>query len=132
MNKIFSTDIIPYVKKILPIIIFFIVFTCALASAEEKIPVKIKADKLKYIENSSLVEASGSVEVKFKEITIFADQLVLDSKTNIVTAEGNVRIKGLDYTAVASDVTYGIKNETSSYNDFKTILYPQNIFPQNI
>ena len=82
---------------------------------------------LKYIENSSIIEALGSVEVKFKEVVIFADKLILDSKTNIVTAEGNVKMKGADYNALSSSVTYSIDDDNASYNNFKTTVYPENI-----
>lgn len=92
-------------------------------ATEKEIPVDIKADTLKYIEGSNIVSAFGSVEIKLKEIIIYADSLIMDTKTKIVTAEGNVRITGI-YTAECQTITYSVSNETSLYRGFSTIASP--------
>lgn len=96
------------------------------AYAEQEIPVNIKAENLKYIEGTSIITASGSVEVKFDKIIIFADSLTMDTKSNVVTAEGNVKMSGLGYNSECSALTYSISDETSAYSGFKTILSPSN------
>jgi hypothetical protein len=98
-------------------LIFFISLTCPL-SAEEGIPVKIKAETLKYFEDSNRFEASGSVEVKIKGVTIYADHLLMDSATNLATAEGRVRLVADSYSANAGALLYDANNETADYFDF--------------
>lgn len=112
-------------KKLLFFLLIIISATPALA--EDEIPVNIKADKLKYIEDSSIVTASGSVEVVLERVTIKADSLAIDTKTNIVTAEGNVRMTGLEYGAEAAAVTYTMSNETAAFRGFKSKVSPSNM-----
>jgi len=99
----------------------------SLAFAESEIPVNIKAQKLKYSEETGLVTATGSVEIHLKEITILADELRLDTKTNIVTAEGRVKFQDPDYDGRGASLTYFVDDETSIFSDFKTRLSPNTI-----
>lgn len=113
--------------KIAPKIIFScLIFFCGVAWAGE-IPVDVKADKLRYVEGTGLVEASGSVEVRVKEITILSDFLLMDSSTNILTAEGRVRIITKDYQAISDSLTYDSEKEFSTFKQFKTRLSPSKI-----
>ncbi len=109
-------------------VLFFM--TCLLASfslASDEIPVSIRSEKLKYIEGTGIIEASGSVEVTFKEVVIHADILRMDSESNIATAEGNVRIITRDYRAVSSYIIYDASREVSTFSDFKTTLLPSKV-----
>ncbi|MBI5701698.1 hypothetical protein HZC34_07675 [Candidatus Saganbacteria bacterium] len=119
------SDIIKVVKRFLLLLIFISIATTAFA--EEEIPVNIKAEKLKYIEGTSIIRAEGSVEVKLDRVTIRADSLIMDTKTNIVTAEGNVLMSGLDYDAQCASMLYLVSQETASYKGFQSIVSPSNV-----
>jgi lipopolysaccharide export system protein LptA len=107
------------------LVLLFLFLTCSpLLAAETAIPVDIKADQLKYYENSDIVEASGSVEVKLKGVTIRSDRLRMDSVTNIATAEGNVILTADDYTAAAGSLIYDADKESSSFSSFEARLSP--------
>jgi hypothetical protein len=106
-------------NALLLIALWLIVNSSAFA---QEIPVNIKADRLKYIEGTNLIEAEGSVEVKLKEITIYADSLVMDSESNVATAEGHVRMVTRDYRATADRLTYDAEHEVSFFRDFRSQL----------
>jgi len=106
--------------------ILCLLFSCGLAWAGE-IPVDVKADKLRYVEGTGLVEASGSVEVQVKGITIYSDFLRMDSSTNVITAEGRVKLLSKDYQADSDSLTYDTEKEFSTFNHFKTRLSPSKI-----
>ncbi len=72
---------------------------CMLASlawadegGQPSLPVKLKADSLRYIETDERVEARGNVYFEFEDITVFADEVQLDLARNAVQGRGNVRI----------------------------------------
>ena len=113
--------------KRLVFLVFFIQFASYFALAADEIPVNIKAEKLKYIEDTGIVAASGSVEIRLEDITILSDSLVMDTRTKVVTAEGNVSMRGPEYDARGSFMTYNLDDETSSFSDFKTILSPREV-----
>jgi lipopolysaccharide export system protein LptA len=100
---------------------------CRQAWAETAVPVDIKADQLKYYENSDIVEASGSVEVKLKGVVICADRLRMDSATNIATAEGNVKLTAADYTAASGLLVYDADKESSQFSGFQARLTPSDL-----
>lgn len=102
-------------------------FSSALYAGQADIPVNVKAETLRYFEDTGQVEALGSVEVKFKEVTIYADRLQMDSATNIATAEGNVRLVADDYRGRSSRLVYDANLGTSQFTDFKTKLLPGNL-----
>ncbi|MFH1541968.1 MAG: hypothetical protein ABIE84_02630, partial [bacterium] len=70
-------------KKVFLFVICHLLFVISSAIAEE-IPVDIKANILKYISDTDVVEAIGSVEVKLKDVTIYADRLIMLSESQIV------------------------------------------------
>ncbi|MFA5112993.1 MAG: hypothetical protein WC529_01720 [Candidatus Margulisiibacteriota bacterium] len=98
----------------------------SLVSAAE-IPVNIKAEYLKFYEDSTLVEASGSVEVRLQDATIFADQLLMDSATNVVTAEGHVRLVAADYTGSAGQLVYDADADQAGFTSFEVVLRPSTL-----
>ncbi|MFH1389431.1 MAG: hypothetical protein ABIH56_01685 [Candidatus Margulisiibacteriota bacterium] len=91
---------------------------------KEKIPVNIKAETLKYYEDTGQLKASGSVEVKLKEMTIFADNLLMDAGSNIATAEGNVMLFAKEYQANADYLTYDTSAESTSFLGFHSAVAP--------
>ncbi|MEA3493789.1 MAG: hypothetical protein U9R38_05330 [Candidatus Margulisiibacteriota bacterium] len=111
-------------KQIWLPLIFFLFISPVFA---EEVDVNIKADKLRQIEGTSIIEASGSVEVELKGIIIKADKIRMDSDTNIVVAEGNVRVITEDYDALSEQLIYDSNFDKSSFNDFETKLAPSNL-----
>jgi hypothetical protein len=107
--------------------LFLFLATCylPLAAFSQDIPVNIKADRLRFHEDSSLVEASGSVEVHLKEATIYADRLLMDSATNIVTAEGHVRLVASDYSGNAGRLVYDADRDQAGFSSFEVVLRPK-------
>jgi len=101
---------------------FFFFLLCVFISPSfaQGIPVNIKAEKLKFIEGTSLIEASGSVEVKLEKVIIHADRLIMDSETNLATAEGNVKLFSADYQASADRLLYSADDERSKFINFKS------------
>jgi hypothetical protein len=90
----------------------------------EEIPVNVKADSLKFYEDTGMVEATGSVEVRLKDVTIHADSLRMDSTSNVVTAEGAVRLEAKDYTAFSESIVYNPDTSLSTFSNFKTNVTP--------
>jgi len=107
-------------------LVFFLLLV-SFAFAESEIPVNIKAQKLKYIEETGMVTATGSVEVYLKDLVIRADELWVDTKTNIVTAEGRVTFKNPDYQGRGTTLTYFTADDTSLFSGFKSRLNPDTI-----
>lgn len=111
-------------KKIL-IAVFCLLFSLPLFAQE--IPVNIKSETLKFVEGTGIVIATGSVEVTFKDVIIYADRLRMDSETNVATAEGNVRIITKDYKATSDHLVYDADTELTAFSNFKTKLAPKRI-----
>ncbi|MDD5382966.1 MAG: hypothetical protein PHH60_04860 [Candidatus Margulisbacteria bacterium] len=109
-----------------PTALLFLLIGINLAFAQE-IPVNVKAEKLKFIEGTGLVEATGSVEVRFKNVVINSDYLWMDSNTNIATAEGHVKISTADYLAFSDCVIYDATSEVSNFSNFESKFSPEKI-----
>ncbi len=105
------------------LIIFCILFLASCVLAEE-IPVNIKAETLKYIEDTGVIHATGSVEVYLKDAYIKSDSLFIDPNTNIATAEGNVYLITKKHRAKAGYFTYNISTEVSSFVSFEGVAGP--------
>jgi hypothetical protein len=97
------------------------------AFAETEIPVKIKAETLRYYEDTDMVEATGSVEVEFKEVRIHADRLLMDSVSNVATAEGNVVLSAKNYSANSDSVTYDASREVTDFKGFTSQIQTQKL-----
>ena len=104
------------------IVVSLAVILSSICLASEEIPVNVKAEKLIYIEGSSIIEAVGSVEVKMQGVTIYADRLLMDSETNIATAEGHVRLVGDEYQALADFMVYHSSSEVTEFKGFRSRL----------
>jgi len=107
-------------------IFLFIIFLFAPAFAQE-IPVNLRAEKLKYIEGTGIIEASGSVEAHLQDVIIYADFLRMDSETNIATAEGRVRMVARDYQASADTIIYDADTEHSTFSNFNARFSPKKV-----
>jgi hypothetical protein len=111
-------------------LLFLIIFLLVLSSKSslsQDIPVKIKADKLRYIDDKRIVEASGSVEARLKEVTIRCDFLTMDSNSKIATAQGNVFVFSKNYDAESSRLIYDANLDVSNFSNFYSELNPERI-----
>ncbi len=68
---------------------------------EKKQEVLIRADKMTYDANTSVVTAEGNVEVTYGPRTLVADKLSYDQKTRVVIAEGNASIREANGTTLS-------------------------------
>jgi hypothetical protein len=102
-------------------------YCLVLTAYSQDIPVNIKADHLKFYENSTLIEANGSVEVQLKEATIKADRLLMDSATNVVTAEGHVCFLSKDYSGTAGRLVYNADTDQAGFSSFEVTLRPSKL-----
>jgi hypothetical protein len=107
------------VKK-LCLAFFLVISFLNISFADEGIPVNIKADNLKYSEAAGTVTASGSVEIRLKDFTIYSDALVMDTRTEVVTAEGNVRMHAAEFDSRSAALIYNVSAETTSFRGFRT------------
>lgn len=90
----------------------------------EEVPVKVKADNLKFDQEAGIITASGSVEIVFEGIIIDSDSARINTNANVATAEGHVKIKRQDYDIQSSDLTYDVSSETATVFNLRTIFYP--------
>jgi len=104
----------------------FLVFLSGLVLCEE-VPVKVKADNLRYDQEAGIITASGSVEIFFEGITIESDSARIDTNSNIATAEGRVKIKRPEYDIRSTDLTYDISEEVAVVMNLKTVFYPTDV-----
>ncbi|MFA5840388.1 MAG: hypothetical protein WC890_07040 [Candidatus Margulisiibacteriota bacterium] len=93
----------------------------------EDIPVKLKADKLKYNQDTKLIEAVGSVEVQFQKFKIYSDRLWMDPTTNIATAEGHVKMFSPEYSALADALTLDTSTEVSDFSNYRAKIHPDKV-----
>jgi hypothetical protein len=103
------------------------VMNVGLVWAAEDLPIKLKANDLRFIEGTSLVEATGSVEVIISGTTIQAQRLLMDSESNMVTAEGQVKIYTDDYGAKADWLVYDPSTEAVKFSNFTTSNRPAGV-----
>jgi LPS-assembly protein len=106
--------------------LFFLAFLSHLTLCEE-VPVKVKADNLRYDQEAGIITASGSVEIFFEGITIESDSARIDTNANIATAEGRVKIKRPEYDIRSTDLTYDISEEVAVVLNLKTVFYPTDV-----
>ena len=90
-------------------------------------PVRVKADDLKYDQEAGIITASGSVEIFFEDVTIESDSARIDTNANIATAEGRVKIKRSDYDISSTSLTYDISSEIAVVLDLRTVFYPSDV-----
>jgi len=93
----------------------------------EEIPVRVKADNLRFDQEKGMITAAGSVEIHFEGLIISSDAAQIDTNSNIATAEGNVKISEKDYSVMSELLTYDISSETALVFKLKTVFYPSDI-----
>ena len=79
------------------IIVIIICLVPVLLWADEEIPVKVKADNLRYLNDPQKIIATGRVVAEYKNYVIHAEQLVVDVENNVIVASGNIKLSQDDY-----------------------------------
>lgn len=110
----------------LKLALLFLVILSFYSSAEE-IPIKIKADDLRYDQESGTITAKSNVKVYFKEVELHSDNANIDLNANVATLEGNVEIIRGDYVAKAKQVNYDISSEVTVVFDVRSVIKPAEI-----
>ena len=93
----------------------------------EEMPVRVKADNLRYDQEAGIITATGSVEIHFEDNIIRSDSARIDTSSNVATAEGHVKIEKKDYSISAGSITYDISGETAAVFKLRTVFYPSDI-----
>lgn len=96
----------------------FSVSFCGSIESYGETPVKLKADNLRFDQETGIVLATGSVEAGFEDIDLKADSITLDTNSSMATAEGDVSLKRASYEASGSSMTFNFKNDEASIKDF--------------
>ena len=106
--------------------VFFLLFSAAYATTSDggEIPVKIKAEHLKFSQETGKVFASGSVEARFEDAVLLSDKLEIDMNESIATAEGSVIIKRGEYKAGGSAMEYHFNTDIAFVKDFRAKVLP--------
>jgi len=107
--------------------VFFLLFSASYASISDgsEIPVKIKAERLKFSQETGKVFASGSVEARFEGAVLLSDRLEIDINESVATAEGSVMIKRGSYEAGGSTMEYHFNTDTAFVRDFRATVSPE-------
>lgn len=103
--------------------------SAALAQEDANPPVSLSADEMQYDQNSTVVIASGNVEISQTGKTLIADHVTYDRLNNKVGASGNVILhysNGDVYFADSMEITGDLKN--GMIEDFKAILADKSRF----
>jgi LPS-assembly protein len=97
-----------------------------------KKPAAIEADSLHYDEKTSVVTATGHVEVMQDNIMLTADKVTYNQKTNIVEADGNISLTEPDgnvffaeHMSLKDDMKQGIIDNLSARFSDKSIMAAQ-------
>lgn len=88
------------------------------------IPVTIKAERLKFSQETGKVYASGSVEASFEGAVLMSDSLEIDVNESLATAEGSVIIRRGEYEAGGSAMEYHFDTDTAFVRNFRARVLP--------
>jgi len=111
--------------KISFIILLFIISPCL--SQEEEMPLKLKAERLKFSQSEEKIYAFGSVEAEIEGVKINADKMIVDTNKNIATAEGKIKLSKDDYKSYAEYVLFDLDNNIFFVDNFSTRVTLQGV-----
>lgn len=89
--------------------------------AAEKVPVKVKADRLDYDRAADVYTAEGNVHIEHDGIRLEADKVVFNNKTGEAVAEGQVHLQEKQNTLRAERLTVNLNTQAG-------IIYNGEIF----
>ncbi|MDD5773084.1 MAG: LptA/OstA family protein [bacterium] len=90
----------------------------------ESVPVKIKADKLEYIEEENLIVGEGNVDLSQGETRLQADHMKFYVDTDNINAEGNVSLIQKDNTLKGEALNYNIKKNQGTMEKSSSRIEP--------
>jgi hypothetical protein len=92
------------------IIVFCLIIFSSLAFAQEN-GLIINADDLSFDKPNNLVEAKGSVEVIYKDVTVYGDHIIYDTSREVVQARNGFILNYEGVTFEGDALDYEIKNK---------------------
>ncbi len=114
---------------ILIVLAFILSFSCTAFSQENNsdIPLNIKAENLKFNQASGIVNATGSVEVRFEDFIINSDKLIVDTNAGMATAEGKVLMQRQGYKASSLNISYDFENDMALIKGFSAVISAEGV-----
>jgi lipopolysaccharide assembly outer membrane protein LptD (OstA) len=86
----------------------------------EGVPVRVRADYLRYDRARQVVYARGNVVVESEELTLYADEAFLELETSEVDARGNVVLEAAGQRVTAAHLTYNFRTRQGSLDAAET------------
>lgn len=109
------------VKGILGIFISFLVLAIFCNPVwGENIPVVVTAAEVSYDDYSEQIEATGNVEIKYKDVTVKSNTALLDQKLKMLLAIGDVTVTQGEDTFEGERFIYDIRSEQGWMNPLRT------------
>lgn len=107
-------------RKFVYCTIFLLLFTVFFISISfaEQFPVRLKADDLRYNDETKLIIASGNVFVSYEDFEIKADYLEMDTNTNFVTASGSIYVSRNGVESTGESIFLDIASKELRLSDF--------------
>jgi lipopolysaccharide export system protein LptA len=99
------------------ILLLFLLF-CSLPVYAQMTDLIINADDLSYDKEHHLVEAKGSVEVIYEDVTVYGEHIIYNTKTEIVTAKNGFVINYEGITVEGKAIDYEVKKKAGKVKDF--------------
>src|SRR3989339_1631470 len=104
-----------YLTSFLVFILFFFLFAIPSFSADKDFVLNAKT--IKYVDEGGYIEAVGSVEVFYKDITIEAEYLRYYSKSKQVYTDSGFNLKYGELNFSGQYLDFNIKDKTGSASD---------------
>jgi hypothetical protein len=86
----------------------------------EGVPVRVRADYLRYDRARQVVYGRGNVVVESEELTLYADEAFLELETSEVDARGNVVLEAAGQRVTAAHLTYNFRTRQGSLDAAET------------
>lgn len=99
----------------LNLLIWFLILLISNSPVQSKEGVKIVADQISYLENGSILKATGNVQVKYNKYFLTTPELIFNRETNTLTAADPIQLKSNDNLKI-------LAGSTEISNDFKNII----------
>ncbi|MBU0580969.1 MAG: hypothetical protein KKA19_07305 [Candidatus Margulisbacteria bacterium] len=102
-------------------------FFCAAQVFAEQAPVRLKADDLRYNDETRIIIASGNVQVIYEDFEIKADRLEMDTNDNFVTASGEIVVSKNGVESMGQALFFDLKSKELKLSDFSVDFYTEQV-----
>ncbi|MBU0686666.1 MAG: hypothetical protein KKB81_02250 [Candidatus Margulisbacteria bacterium] len=110
-----------FLRKLFGLIFLFVIFVFSLVipsfASEEDL--EINAHSVSYDKKNHIMSASGSVEAKYKGITIYADELQYNTESKKVNADKNFKLVKDNMWIKGNDLEYNVADDTGNASQVK-------------